>query len=86
MSQLLPTSNFSAAVTERCAIFPRADKAVSDPCFTSALWLVFILSMFYHLFIYLFIFAQDMLQRGHMVAWLVEALCYKPEGRGFEFR
>jgi ABC-type enterochelin transport system permease subunit len=21
---------------------------------------------------------------GHMVAWLVEALCYKPEGRGFD--
>jgi hypothetical protein len=24
--------------------------------------------------------------RGHAVAWLVEALCYKPEGRGIESR
>jgi hypothetical protein len=23
---------------------------------------------------------------GHVVAYLVEALCYKPEGRGIEFR
>jgi hypothetical protein len=21
---------------------------------------------------------------GHVVAWLVEALCYKPQGHGFE--
>jgi hypothetical protein len=25
-------------------------------------------------------------QQGHAVAYLVEALCYKPEGRGFESR
>jgi hypothetical protein len=24
--------------------------------------------------------------RGHAVAWLIEALCYKPEGRGFYSR
>jgi hypothetical protein len=24
--------------------------------------------------------------RGHAVAYLVEALCYKPKGRGFESR
>jgi membrane-associated PAP2 superfamily phosphatase len=24
--------------------------------------------------------------KGHAVAWLVEALCYKPEGRGFDSR
>jgi hypothetical protein len=23
-------------------------------------------------------------RRGHAVAWLAEALCYKPEGRRFE--
>jgi hypothetical protein len=23
---------------------------------------------------------------GHEVAWLVEAVCYKPEGRGFDSR
>jgi hypothetical protein len=25
-------------------------------------------------------------QMRHAVAWLVEALCYKPKGRGFESR
>jgi hypothetical protein len=24
--------------------------------------------------------------RGHAVAYVVEALCYKPDGRGFDFR
>jgi hypothetical protein len=32
------------------------------------------------------ILAPLSLQRGHAVAKLVEALCYKPEGRGFESR
>jgi hypothetical protein len=27
-----------------------------------------------------------LLSRGHAVAWLVETLCYKPEGRGFDSR
>jgi hypothetical protein len=26
------------------------------------------------------------LQGGHVMVQLVEALCYKPEGRGFDFR
>jgi hypothetical protein len=32
------------------------------------------------------IWSTDYELRGHAVAYLVEALCYKPEGRGFESR
>ena len=37
-------------------------------------------------FIYLFIYAELFMTWGHAVAQLVEALHYKPEGRGFDFR
>jgi hypothetical protein len=31
-------------------------------------------------------FLWDNLKGGHAVVYLIEALCYKPEGRGFESR
>jgi hypothetical protein len=31
-----------------------------------------------------FNFGHDTEYKGHTAEWLVEALCYKPEGRGFD--
>jgi hypothetical protein len=30
--------------------------------------------------------SSAIIYEGHVVAWLVEALCYKPEGRRFDLR
>jgi len=35
---------------------------------------------------YLSIVRTSSLAKGHDVAWSIEALCYKPEGRGFDSR
>jgi hypothetical protein len=33
-----------------------------------------------------FLFQYTIREKGHAVAQLIEALCYKPEGRGFDSR
>jgi hypothetical protein len=39
-----------------------------------------------YVFVYIYIYTVYVLYMGHAVAYLVEALCYKPEGRGFDYR